>query len=265
MLANFTAGRFAGQDIPRGSFARSWASLARDIGGGATVKKLRGTMARLEAEDFLRVEAGRGKQFLTITIVNYESYQAEPGELGKQRASKGQAKGIKRATIEEPKNLRTEEEGPDGSAIESSPPSKPKKPKAPPSEDAIRLSNFLQRHIAKADPGHVVAKAFPASKLNAWAATIDKAIKLDKRTVEELKAGIEWLFATGGNLSREPKFQLKIFSAEALRAKFEKVRVGMKTTTAPKLRDGMVAASRPTNKLPSQLRAEEAAKAAAES
>jgi len=130
--ANWKDSPWKGMVVKRGQFISSWDNIARE--NQLSMKRARTIVSRLKKIDFL---ASKGTNKFTIyTIVNYDKYQdvidQRGKQLGKQRASKGQAKGKQRAT-EEPCNQGNQEN--QGNQIETPP---------TPSSDPIPYSQFFE-------------------------------------------------------------------------------------------------------------------------
>jgi len=79
--------------------------------------------------------------------------------------------------------------------------------------DSDRIALYLLNHILKINP------KFAKPDLNSWAKEIDKAILVDKRTVQELKECIEWVYST-----KDGSFwQSVIINTAKLREKFDQM------------------------------------------
>lgn len=102
LTANHKEGRFAGHDVPVGSTVTGRKSLADQT--GLTEKQVRNALKKLENTGELAIK--RASKFSIISIVKWSDYQDE----GQQGASRGPAEGQQRATLEECKNIRKEEE-----------------------------------------------------------------------------------------------------------------------------------------------------------
>ena len=106
LTANREDKKWRGHQVKRGQLITGYHSLSEQV--NMSVKVLRNRLDKMEKSG----EIGRqmGNQFSVITIINYESYQGvelpEGKQMGKQRASKGQAKGKQRATTKEVKNIK---------------------------------------------------------------------------------------------------------------------------------------------------------------
>lgn len=105
LKANWKDGRFQGVDIPRGSFATSYQSLADET--GLSVKNVRTAINHLKTTG--EVAVNRHPKFSVITVKNYYSYQADGTVSGSQVAENRQTTGSQPATIEEGKKGRREE------------------------------------------------------------------------------------------------------------------------------------------------------------
>ena len=78
-------------------------------------------------------------------------------------------------------------------------------------DDALRLANYLYQHIKKFNPNH------KKPNLDTWAKDIDLAIRIDNRTVQELKDCIVWIYSTEEGVFWRPN----VLSGKKLRANFD--------------------------------------------
>lgn len=104
-MANWKDSRFMGVDVPRGSFVSSYTQLAAQT--KLSVKNVRTAINHLKATGELAVRTT--SKFSVITVVNYNLYQDDGRQNGRQTADEWQANGRQVATIEESKNIRKEE------------------------------------------------------------------------------------------------------------------------------------------------------------
>ena len=102
LAANWKEGKFKGQTIPRGSFVSSYPQLAQQT--ELSIKSIRTALNHLKETGEVAVKST--SQYSIITVVNYDLYQDDGRQNGRQRAGKGQAKGRQRATIEEKKEKK---------------------------------------------------------------------------------------------------------------------------------------------------------------
>lgn len=91
-------------------------------------------------------------------------------------------------------------------------------------DDSIRLANYLLNNILKYNP------TFKKPNINTWANDIDKAIRIDHRSVSELKECIDWIYSKQGEF-----WQKNILSGKKLREKFDTM--NMQVITAKPTRD----------------------------
>ena len=89
LKANFTDGRFEGQDIKRGQFVTSLDHLSKET--KLSVKEVRTALTHLIGTGELASESC--SRYRVITVVKYNEYQDEGKQNGKQGASEGQARG----------------------------------------------------------------------------------------------------------------------------------------------------------------------------
>ena len=78
------------------------------------------------------------------------------------------------------------------------------------STDAERLANYLLNNILKINP------TFKKPNISTWAKDISLAIRIDGRTVEQLKECIDWIYSNKGQF-----WQKNILSGKKLREKFD--------------------------------------------
>lgn len=78
------------------------------------------------------------------------------------------------------------------------------------SEDSIRLALYLYKNITKINP------SFRQPNINNWAKDIDLAIRIDGRTMDQLKDCIDWIYSKQGEF-----WQKNILSGKKLRDKFD--------------------------------------------
>lgn len=93
MLANWQDKKWQGKTIKRGSFITSYASLSEV--SGLSVKQVRTAIAKLKSTG--EIQQITTNKYQLIIVENYEKYQENFGDLGNQRANKGQAEGNQRA------------------------------------------------------------------------------------------------------------------------------------------------------------------------
>ncbi len=103
--ANWKDGRFQGIEIPRGSLATSYQTLANET--GLSVKNVRTALNHLQSTG--EVAVNRQPKFSVITVKNYCEYQEGGTVTGSQVAVNRQSSGSQSATIEEIKKVRREE------------------------------------------------------------------------------------------------------------------------------------------------------------
>ena len=141
-----------------------------------------------------RMEIEREKQD------NYRKLQAEKGKLGGRPQKSRSFSGV------------LTEQKPNKSSSSSSSSSSLKIKDYSPTSLEVRLSKFLFSFIKKRDP--------KAKKPNyqKWGSYIDKLIRIDKRTPEEIEAIIEWC-------QNDSFWQDNILSTEKLREKFTQLKL----------------------------------------
>lgn len=105
LKANWKNGRFQGMEIPRGSFATSYQSLAEET--GLTVMNVRTAIKHLKLTQEITVS--QHSKFSVITVKNYDAYQTVNKVANNQLTGNQQATNRQLTTIEEGKKERKEE------------------------------------------------------------------------------------------------------------------------------------------------------------
>ena len=105
LKANWKNGRFQGMEIPRGSFATSYQSLAEET--GLTVMNVRTAIKHLKLTQEITVS--QHSKFSVITVKNYDAYQTVNKVANNQLTGNQQATNRQITTIEEGKKERKEE------------------------------------------------------------------------------------------------------------------------------------------------------------
>lgn len=178
--------------------------------------------------DFLGVDRGRIRRklkileninFLTIkttskysiaTIINYDTYNT--------LIDKNDQQNDQQPTNDRPSNdhqTTTPKELKELKAL--------KKNNLSSDSDEVRLAKYLYAHIQRNNP-----KA-KQPNLQVWAKHIEKAIRIDRRSIEDLKAVIEFS-------QRDPFWSANILSAAKLREKFDQLYLKMTRPQAPPAR-----------------------------
>lgn len=89
LMANFSDGRFEGKEIKRGQFVTSIDHLSKET--KLSVKEVRTALNHLIGTGELASESCN--RYRIITVVQYDKYQSEGKQKGRQWASEGQAEG----------------------------------------------------------------------------------------------------------------------------------------------------------------------------
>lgn len=105
LMANHAPGKWKGIEVGRGQHITSTKKLAKET--GLTIKEVRTALLHLEKTG--EISKKGASRWTLLTVENYGFYQGEEPEKGKQRASKGQAKGKQRATNKKEKKEEKKE------------------------------------------------------------------------------------------------------------------------------------------------------------
>jgi hypothetical protein len=203
-MANFREKKWEWEGKPfkcqPGQFITSLASIAKECGKGVAIKNVRTALERFEKLGFLANQSTKTGRL--ITILNWEMYQGDDEQggkaSGKDRAKTGQRPGNQRAPKEEGK------EGKEGNNTTSD---------AIAFQLTVQLKDGILRNYPK-------AKIPEDRGLQKWETTIDRMIRLDNRTPEEISTVID--FALSDSFWRQ-----NILSADALRKQFDKLAAKM--------------------------------------
>ena len=94
LLANYAEKKWRGKTINRGQFITSQSKLANSL--KLSIKQIRGSLTKLKTTGELAVQTT--PEYSIITVKNYDFYQDEGRQKGRQETEKGQTKGRRRAT-----------------------------------------------------------------------------------------------------------------------------------------------------------------------
>lgn len=168
LSVNWQQKQWMGMTIEPGSIVTSYAIIAKSC--GITEKQARRSMKVLELGSVIeRKRAGKGQ---LVTLGNWDKYQSDEPQEGRQRAgkraAKGQAKGSERATTKEGKEIQEGEEGKNSTNVEGQAPSSSKVDNRNPGVQAVidhLTARLIELDIAKSLDGTQQANRFDASSL----------------------------------------------------------------------------------------------------
>ena len=89
LKANWKDGSWHGHEYKRGQFITSLSTLSKET--GLTIKQVRTALKHLERTG--EVASKNYSKFRIITVVSFNKFQSVGKQMGKQGASKGQARG----------------------------------------------------------------------------------------------------------------------------------------------------------------------------
>lgn len=194
LKANYQDKQWKGQTIPRGTFITSLDQLAR--GTGLTIQNIRTAMGKLEETGEINKRSTTVNTW--VTIVNYDRYQ----ETNKPVTNDQQTTNKRLTTTKNTKNK--------------------KNTKNTLSSVCREIAAELLAAIVEDDPGHKYAHNPPKLTGRSWALEIDRALRLDKRTPEQLRFVIDYVFRRSTPVADfwKPNIQ----SGKKLRAKFDQIK-----------------------------------------
>jgi len=150
---------------------------------GLTIREIRTILNFLKKSGNLTIKTTN--KFSVITIINWNSYQAEESEYNTQNDKQKENKGKHTKTIKHKSFLSD--------------------------SDEVRLAEFLLGKIISRNP-----KFKKPKNIQSWAKQIDYMIRLDNRTPEEIREIIEWC-------QKDPFWRGNILSTAKLREKFDQL------------------------------------------
>lgn len=101
LLANYKDKKWRGKLIKRGSFITSQSKLAHSL--KLSIKQIRGSLTKLKTTGEVAVLST--PEYSIITVKNYDFYQGEGRQKGRQKAEEGQTDGRQRATTNKDNNI----------------------------------------------------------------------------------------------------------------------------------------------------------------
>lgn len=201
LLANHTTGHIRKRgiliEVQRGQVGYSEETLA------ARWKWSRGKVIRFLSRLKADLQISRNpvqqnpKLSCLISIINYEAYQSDGTSSGTTNGHQT----VQEQECKKKKNIKT--------FLSNS--------------DEVRLSELLLEKILSRNPNH------KKPNIQTWAKDIDRMIRIDHRTPEDIRAVIEWC-------QSDPFWQNNILSTSKLRKQFDQLQMKMKADgkkTAP--------------------------------
>ncbi len=88
-------------------------------------------------------------------------------------------------------------------------------------DDALTIAHYLHQNIIQVNP------TFKEPNLDSWAKDIDKAIRIDNRTPQQLKECISWIYSSQGEF-----WQRNILSGNKLRKQFDQMNMQATKSTS---------------------------------
>lgn len=224
--ANYKDQSYRGKLIKRGQFITGIKKFGKEC--GLSFQQVRTAWSKLEATGEITTKSTN--KGTTVTVCNYETYQQVPDEHQQSKQQSSQQSSNKRVTtIKNTKNIKKESVGTSDADF----------PKACTHLDEARsIAQFLLKAIISWDPSHKYNVNPPTkSAMNDWILEIERAMRLDGRTKEQLVYMVKYIF--GKNTERANFWKPNIQSGEKLRSKFEIVKnqikeeTGARTTASP--------------------------------
>ena len=154
-----------------------------------------------------QVEHQKNNICTIISVVNYNKYQNKDPQKEQQENRRGAAKEPQKHTNKNEKNVNNDKEG------------NPILVRLHEKPDVMRMSDLLLEKIIKWNPEHRYARNKPS--LNKWDKDIDRAMRLDGRTAEQLELMVRYIFEKNTPVAQF--WADNIQSGEKLREKFDKV------------------------------------------
>ena len=105
LKANWKDGKFRGIDIPRGSFVSSIGKLVKET--ELSTQEVKTAISKLKSTNEITSKATT--KFTVFTVVNYNSYQANNQQINQQATNEQPTSNKRATTIEERKNVISEE------------------------------------------------------------------------------------------------------------------------------------------------------------
>ena len=178
MMANYKENKFLlGNElieVEEGSFITSEVKLSTRWGWSRT--KVRGFLKLLE-DDYMIVKKTDNKK-TTLTIVNYTDYQI-------QETAEEHQKNIRKTSKEQRKNT-TNKENKDNKDNNTC-------ARYPEDNQYFQIALYLRKKIAEVNPNMKLPKDDPIS-LDKWSDDVRKIIELDKRTLDEFREIVKFVF-----------------------------------------------------------------------
>lgn len=214
LKANHKANKFpfAGKDIiiKEGQFITGIKRANGEL--KLTTKKFRNAISYLKNSK--RITTKTTNQFTIITVINWRKYQPLKCEKGKRntgkRANEGQTRGKRGATNKKKKKKKDTNTDTNTNTVTYT-------------KRSLELAKLLYKMIKDNNPAWYVKPNW-----DNWAGDIDKTIRLDKRTAEQVEWMINWV-------QNDSFWKQNILSPSKLREKFNTLVVKAKSNNRRKV------------------------------
>lgn len=194
-------------DLEAGQFVFGRQQAAADL--AMTERQVRTCLTRLISTNNLTVKATN--KFSVITVVNWHSYQ----DTATENDQENDHQLVQEVTSKRPASDHKQE------WEEEKEPKKVKKKPSPSSPEALRLSGLLGDLVLLNNPGNASLSAKKrVATVERWSVDIDKIMRIDGRTPDEVEAVIRWSQSNGF-------WRTATLSGAALRKQFDQLTVKM--------------------------------------
>ena len=183
-----------------GQFVSSLENLVKASGKGISIQNVRTSITRFEKLEFLTNESTKTGRL--ITVLNWHMYQVE-----RMRPNKATNIDLTKTQQRPNKDLTTIEELKELNKLKTKDPFCPK-------SDEIILTNFLLDKIKGNNP------KFKEPNIQQWAKEMDYILRVDKRSIEDVRKTIEWC-------QNDSFWKTNVLSVVKLRNKFDMLYVKM--------------------------------------
>jgi biotin operon repressor len=171
--------------------------------------KIRKFLNDLEKEQ--QIKQLKSKSYTVIRLINYNDYQSKEQQEDKRKTTGRQ---------QEDTNNNDNNVNNDNKSVIALASDVPNASDSETWQSAIRITNRLLESICEYDPTHRYNRNKPS--LTGWVKDIDKAIRLDGRTEEQLNFIIDYIFQHNGKHSAF--WASNVESGEKLRKQFDQIK-----------------------------------------
>lgn len=218
LKANHKDKKWRGNKISRGSFITSLNNLSLET--GLSLQQVRTCLDKLESTN--EINKASTSVNTCVTIINYDDYQSDNTPITNDQ----QTSNKRVTTTKNEKNVKND----NNNSVTALADDVPNTSDSETWNASIRVANKLLDSICEFDPTHKYNRNPPS--LSGWVKDIDRAMRLDGRTEDQMGFIIDAIFYNNHKFQNLwEQWPMNIESGKKLRDKFDAIKNQIKTSS----------------------------------